>query len=50
MTKKAWQKNHANRHHRSKDIKQTTWHRKVTDLVKIRGGCQQQQVSNFGAK
>src|ERR1041385_91899 len=38
------------RHHRSKDIKQTTWHRKVTDLVKNRGDCQKQQHSNFGAQ
>src|SRR3954471_3931932 len=37
-------------HHRSKDIKQTTWHRNVTDLEKNRGGCQKQQHSNFGAE
>ena len=36
-------KNHANRHHRSKDIKQTIWHWDVTDLEKNRGGYQKQQ-------
>src|ERR1041385_5986740 len=50
MTRKAWQKNHAKRHHRSKDIKHATWHRDVTDLEKNRGGCQKQQHSNFGAQ
>ena len=29
---------HGHRHHRSKDIKRATWHRKVTDLVKNREG------------
>src|ERR1041385_5519318 len=50
MTGRHGKKNHANRHHRSKDIKQTTWHRNVTDLEKNRGGCQKQQHSNFGAQ
>src|ERR1041385_4867090 len=50
MTGKDGKKNHANRHHRSKDIKHATWHRNVTDLEKIRCGCQKQQHSNFGAQ
>src|ERR1041385_7733779 len=33
-----------------KILSKTTWHRKVTDLEKNRGGCQKQQRSNFGAK